>query len=76
MSSAYHLLAINIVSSCYLHGISMPFTYHSHVVIFSFDYSNICLVEHLSNADEILGEMFLEEKTPTIDDIKVRKLPL
>ena len=54
----------------------MSLTYHSHVVILSFDYPNICLVEHLSNADEILGEMFLEEKTPTIDDIKVRKLPL
>lgn len=28
------------------------------------------LIEHVSNADDILGEMFLEEKTPTIDDIK------
>ncbi|GBP31352.1 Elongation factor G, mitochondrial [Eumeta japonica] len=28
------------------------------------------LIEHLSNVDEQLGEMFLEEKTPTIDDIK------
>lgn len=29
------------------------------------------VVEHLSNADEILGEMFLEEKEPTIEDIHV-----
>ncbi|CAG9567469.1 unnamed protein product [Danaus chrysippus] len=28
------------------------------------------LVEHLSNVDEILGEMFLEEKVPTNADIK------
>ncbi|XP_067949203.1 elongation factor G, mitochondrial-like [Watersipora subatra] len=28
------------------------------------------LIEHLSNADDILGEMFLEEKTPTIEDIQ------
>ncbi|XP_013100626.1 elongation factor G, mitochondrial [Stomoxys calcitrans] len=28
------------------------------------------LIEHLSNVDDILGEMFLEEKTPTEDDIK------
>ncbi|KAF6033760.1 hypothetical protein EB796_007929 [Bugula neritina] len=28
------------------------------------------LIEHLSNADDILGEMFLEEKTPTVSDIK------
>ncbi|KAG5675868.1 hypothetical protein PVAND_005736 [Polypedilum vanderplanki] len=28
------------------------------------------LIEHVSNADEILGDMFLEEKTPTIDDLK------
>lgn len=28
------------------------------------------LVEHLSNVDETLGELFLEEKTPTVDDIK------
>ncbi|KAJ9594843.1 hypothetical protein L9F63_013880, partial [Diploptera punctata] len=27
------------------------------------------LIEHVSNADEILGEMFLEEKTPTEVDI-------
>jgi elongation factor G len=27
------------------------------------------LIEHLSNADERIGELFLEEKTPTIDDI-------
>jgi len=31
-----------------------------------------CLcVECVSNVDETLGEMFLEEKTPTDDDIKV-----
>lgn len=29
------------------------------------------LVECVANADEILGEMFLEEKIPTIDDLKV-----
>ena len=29
------------------------------------------LAECVSNADDILGEMFLEEKTPTEDDIKV-----
>ncbi|XP_075991968.1 mitochondrial translation elongation factor G 1 [Anticarsia gemmatalis] len=28
------------------------------------------LIEHLSNVDETLGELFLEEKTPTVDDIK------
>ena len=28
-------------------------------------------VESVSNADEQLGEMFLEEKTPTMDDIHV-----
>ncbi|CAG9121464.1 hypothetical protein JYU34_002824 [Plutella xylostella] len=28
------------------------------------------LIEHLSNVDEPLGEMFLEEKTPTVTDIK------
>ncbi|XP_045542553.1 elongation factor G, mitochondrial [Papilio machaon] len=28
------------------------------------------LIEHLSNVDEKLGELFLEEKTPTIDDLK------
>lgn len=27
------------------------------------------LVEHLSNADDKLGEMFLEEKTPSEEDI-------
>lgn len=29
------------------------------------------LVECVANADEILGEMFLEEKIPTKDDLKV-----
>ena len=29
------------------------------------------LIECVANADEILGEMFLEEKIPTIDDLKV-----
>ncbi|KAL0173466.1 hypothetical protein M9458_029434, partial [Cirrhinus mrigala] len=29
------------------------------------------LVECVANADETLGEMFLEEKVPTVDDIKV-----
>lgn len=29
------------------------------------------LVECVSNADEVLGEMFLEEKIPTNDDLKV-----
>ncbi|KAL0894508.1 hypothetical protein ABMA27_013091 [Loxostege sticticalis] len=28
------------------------------------------LIEHLSNVDETLGELFLEEKTPTVGDIK------
>ncbi|CAK1603455.1 unnamed protein product [Parnassius mnemosyne] len=28
------------------------------------------LIEHLSNVDETLGELFLEEKTPTITDLK------
>ena len=28
-------------------------------------------VEHLSNADDLLGDMFLEEKTPNNDEIKV-----
>jgi elongation factor G len=28
------------------------------------------LIECVSNSDEILGEMFLEEKTPTVDDLK------
>ncbi|CAK1549653.1 unnamed protein product [Leptosia nina] len=28
------------------------------------------LIEHLSNVDEKLGEMFLEEKTPTLPEIK------
>ena len=34
----------------------------------------ICVLEHLSNVDEILGEMFLEEKTPTTEEIKVIQL--
>lgn len=29
------------------------------------------LVECVANADETLGEMFLEEKVPTVTDIKV-----
>lgn len=29
------------------------------------------LVECVANADEFLGEMFLEEKIPTNDDLKV-----
>lgn len=29
------------------------------------------LVECVANADETLGEMFLEEKIPTTDDLKV-----
>lgn len=28
------------------------------------------LIEHVSNVDDVLGEMFLEEKTPTAQDIK------
>lgn len=28
------------------------------------------LIEHLSNADDTLGEIFLEDKTPTVSDIK------
>lgn len=28
------------------------------------------LIEHVSNADDVLGDMFLEEKAPTIDDLK------
>ena len=32
--------------------------------------AHLC-VECVSNVDETLGEMFLEEKTPTEDDIKV-----
>jgi elongation factor G len=28
------------------------------------------LIEHVSNVDEPLGELFLEEKVPTIDDLK------
>lgn len=28
------------------------------------------LIEHVSNVDEALGEMFLEEKTPSVDDLK------
>lgn len=28
------------------------------------------LIEHVSNVDEALGDMFLEEKTPTVDDLK------
>lgn len=28
-------------------------------------------MECVANADEILGEMFLEEETPTNDDLKV-----
>lgn len=31
------------------------------------------LVECVANADELLGEMFLEEKIPTIADLKVCK---
>lgn len=29
------------------------------------------LVENVSNVDDLLGEMFLEDKTPTNQDIKV-----
>ena len=32
------------------------------------------ILEHLSNVDEILGEMFLEEKIPTTEEIKVIQL--
>lgn len=32
------------------------------------------LIEHLSNVDETLGELFLEERTPTEADIKVRSV--
>lgn len=28
------------------------------------------LIEHVSNVDDVLGELFLEEKVPTIDDLK------
>jgi len=28
------------------------------------------LVEHVSNVDEHLGEIFLEERKPTIDELK------
>ncbi|KAL7042428.1 hypothetical protein ACKWTF_001134 [Chironomus riparius] len=28
------------------------------------------LIEHVSNADETLGDLFLEEKVPTVDDLK------
>ena len=28
------------------------------------------LIEHLANGDDILGELFLEEKTPTTEDIR------
>ena len=28
------------------------------------------LVEHLVNADDIIGDIFLEEKTPTYEDIQ------
>lgn len=36
------------------------------------------LIEHLSNVDETLGELFLEEKTPTITEIKqaIRRVTL
>ncbi|XP_047545156.1 elongation factor G, mitochondrial [Vanessa atalanta] len=36
------------------------------------------LIEHLSNVDENLGELFLEEKTPTIDQLKqaIRRVTL
>lgn len=30
------------------------------------------LIEHVSNADEALGELFLEETEPTVQQIKVR----
>lgn len=33
------------------------------------------LVECVANADETLGEMFLEERVPTVDDLKVCLLP-
>lgn len=29
------------------------------------------LIEHVANADELLGEMFLEEKIPSVADLKV-----
>jgi elongation factor G len=31
------------------------------------------LIEHVSNVDEILGEMFLQEKTPTPAELKSTK---
>jgi hypothetical protein len=34
---------------------------------------SLCLfAEAVTNVDDHLGEMFLEEKTPTVDDVKVR----
>ena len=34
----------------------------------------LCFVECISNVDDVLGEMFLEEKTPTEEDICVSLL--
>lgn len=34
------------------------------------------LIESVANSDDILGEMFLEEKVPTIADLKVSGLTI
>ena len=50
--------------------VELDYSSHGNVIILLNLFLHL-FPECLSNADETLGEMFLEEKTPTVDDLKV-----